>query len=313
MYGNLWALFIISLRALWRGWKKSGIKKTLEDVRMLRRLFPAKAIKIKKSGALVISESGNDMAAEIHGKEITVYGSITIKNCVILLRDMTFNVEKVGQKILSDGSLWIENTLFLGSMGHLSNLNIVSGGIVQGEISKVSMVYIRDGRYNGTISEIEKWLHISNSRGIVRGSVGRIGEVLYLDAGEFITDTLPSIEGGYAVLKEGKIMGTDGTPWPLEAIMGSIAPLTEDHEIFLFGSGGNVLLGAGAAHVLCKEGTDPYSRYKTENIISSNRFYRLIDGKIREVTLKSAPNQQIGAHANKFYSFVRLEIVDKTQ
>ncbi|MBF0556021.1 MAG: hypothetical protein HQK96_15970 [Nitrospirae bacterium] len=311
MYGNLWALFIIALRALWRG-RRPGIKNILADVRMLRKIFPAKAIKIKNSGALVISESGNDMAAEINGKEITVYGSITIKNCVILLRDMTFNVEKVGQKILSDGSLWIENTLFLGGMGNLSNLNIVSGGIVQGNISKVSMVYIRDGRYNGTIGEIEKWLHISNSRGIVRGSIGRIGEVLYLDAGEFITDTLPSIEGGYTVLKEGKIIRTDGTPWPWEAIMGNISALKEDHEIFLFGSGGNVLLGTGAAHVLCKEGTDPYSRYKTENIISSNRFYRLSDGKIREVALRSASNQQISAQENKFYSFVRLEIFDKT-
>ncbi|MBF0457153.1 MAG: hypothetical protein HQK99_04575 [Nitrospirae bacterium] len=313
MYGNLWALFIIAFKALLSGGKKTpGIKKILADVNMLRKIFPAKAIKIKYTGSVVISEPGNEMATEIIGKEITIFGSITIKNCVILLRDMTLNVEKIGQKILSDGSVWIENTLFIGSIGKLSNLNIVSGGIVQGNISKVSMVYIRDGRYNGTIGSIEKWLHISNSRGIVKGTIGSIGEALYLDAGELITDTLPYVAGGYVVLKEGKIITTDETPWSWEAIMENISPLEEDHEIFLFGTGGNVLLGSTAAYVLCKEGTDPYSRYKTENIIASNRFYRLIDGKIREVTLKSALNQQVSSQTNKFYSFVRLEIVDKT-
>ncbi len=311
MYGNLWALIIIALKNLFSRGNKMSLRKIVADVNILRKIFPVKDIKITKSGAVVISDSGNEMASEISGNEVTIYGSITLKNCVILLREMTLNVEKIGQKILSDGSLWIENSLFVGNMGKLSNLNIVSGGIVQGNISKVSMVYIRDGRYNGTIGEIEKWLHISNSRGIIKGRIDRIGEALYLDAGELITDTLPAIAGGYAVLKEGRVIRTDETPWTWEAIMENIGEIAEDQDLFLFLSGGNVLLGGGGMHVLCKEGTDPYSRYKTENIISSNRFYRLIDGKIREVTLRSASSQQISSQAGKFYSFVRLEIVYK--
>ncbi|MCG6551646.1 MAG: hypothetical protein L7F77_04915 [Candidatus Magnetominusculus sp. LBB02] len=310
MYGNIWALTVFAIKALLSGrWPDIG--KVISDVNRLRKIFPAKAVKIKPSGSVVISDAGSEMAVAIKEGVISIYGIITLKNCVILLRDMTLNMEKIGQKILSDGSLWIENTLFIGNIGSLSNLNIVSGGIVQGDVSNVSMVYIRDGRYNGTIGKIEKWLHISNPRAIVKGTIGRVGEALYLDAGELITDTLPYVEGGYVVIKDGKILRTDATPWPWEAIINNISPLKEDHEIFLFGTGGNVLLGGAATHVLCKEGTDPYSRYKTENIIASNRFYRLIDGKITEVTLKSAANQQIESQANKFYTFVRLEIVIK--
>ncbi|MEO5360087.1 MAG: hypothetical protein H7843_06505 [Nitrospirota bacterium] len=314
MYSNLWALFIIWLKGLPDDWRGRGVKKIVADVNLLRRIFPAKAIKIKTSGAVVISESGREMTAEINGMDIIIAGSISLKNCVILLRDMTLNIDMIGEKIeghkiLTDGSLWVENTLFLGNMGCLTNLNIVSGGIVQGNIAKVSMLYIREGRYSGTISAIEKWLHISNSRGVFKGSIGRIGEALYLDAGELITDSLPVIDGGYVVIKNGKILMSDETPWPREAVMEHIGALSEDRELFIFGSGGSVLLGAGGTYVLCKEGTDPYSRYKTENIISSNRFYRLIDGEICEVTLRTASNQQLIPQASKFYTYVRLEIV----
>ncbi|MBF0516234.1 MAG: hypothetical protein HQK97_03805 [Nitrospirae bacterium] len=311
MYGNLWALFIIWLKTLVSGWIGPGVKAIVAGVNTLRRIFPAKSIKITTSGAIVISEAGSEMAVEINASDIVIYGSITLKNCVILMREMTLNVEKIGKKILSDGSVWVENTLFIGNMGKLSNLNIVSGGIVQGNISSVSMVFLRDGRYNGQIGQITKWLHMSNARGIIKGRIGSIGEALYLDAGELITDTLPFIEGGYAVLKEGRMLKTDETLWPWESIMEKIGVLSEDHELFIIGSGGNVLLGAGAKHVLCKEGTDPYSRYKTEHIISSNRFYRLTEGKIHEVTLRSAANQHITSQSNKFYTYVRLEIVTK--
>ncbi|QWR76794.1 hypothetical protein [Candidatus Magnetomonas plexicatena] len=309
---NMWEVFKIFLRKLlfWR--KQPHTKKLFSDIEILCKIFPPKLIKIRKDKITVISDSGSDMSVEVSDDKINVYGGISLKNCVVFLKNHVLVVKKVGKKILNDGSLWVDNTLFIGNIEELSSLNIVSGGIVHSNIDTLSMLYVKDGRFKGDIGKVEKWLHISDPVGFITGNVHTIMEAMYLDSGALITESLPAVIGGYVVIKECKVQRPDGQLWSWEEILGKIGDLNEDQEVFLFGSGGNILLGAGAKHILFREGTDTYSRYKTETIISSNNFFRLINGKAQKVSLKIANNQHIEVPQGRFYSLIRFEICDET-
>ncbi|MBF0520490.1 MAG: hypothetical protein HQK92_12305 [Nitrospirae bacterium] len=308
---NMWEVFKIFLKKMFFWRKQPQIKKLFDDIRIICKIFPPKLIKIRKDKITVISDSGTYMPVEVNDGTVTVYGGISLKNSVVLLKDHVLVVEKVRNKILNDGSLWVDNTLLIGNIKSLSNLNIVSGGIVHCNIDKLSMLYVKDGRFKGDIGKVEKWLHISDPGGFITGNVHKVMEAMYLDFGYFITEALPAVVGGYAVIKDCKVQRPDGKLWSWEEILGNIGDLNEDQEVFLFGSGGNILLGAGAGHILFREGTDTYSRYKTETIISSNNFFRLINGKAQRVSLKIANDQHIEVPQGKFYSLIRFEICDE--
>lgn len=307
---NMWEILKIFLRNMYMGKRRVHIKKLFSDIRILCKIFPPRLIKIRKGKITVISDYGSDMSVEVSGGKITVYGGISLKNCVVLLKNRALVVERVGKNIINDGSLWIDNTLLIGNIKSLSNLNIVSGGIVHCNIDTLAMLYVKDGRFKGNIGKIEKWLHVSDQSGFITGNIHKIMEAMYLDFGTFTTEALPEVSGGYAVVKDCKVQRPNGELWSLIDILSNIRDLKEDQEVFLFGSGGSVLLGGGSKHILFREGTDTYSRYKTETIISSNHFFRLIDGKVQKVSLKITNNQHIEIPQGKFYSLIRFEIVE---
>ncbi|MEO5356921.1 MAG: hypothetical protein H7844_06445 [Nitrospirae bacterium YQR-1] len=309
---NMWEIVKIFLKNMFQGKKRIRIKKLFSDIRILCKIFPPKLIKIRRGKITVISSSGSDMSVEVGDGKIIVYGGISLKNCVVLLKDRTLVVERLGKKIINDGSLWIDNTLLIGNIKSLSNLNIVSGGIVHCNVDTLSMLYVKDGRFKGDIGKIEKWLHISDPSGFITGNIHKIMEAMYLDSGTFTTEVLPGVSGGYAVVKDCKVQKPNGESWSWADILSKIEDLKEDQEVFLFGSGGNVLLGGGSKYILFREGTDTYSRYKTETIISSNHFYRLTEGKVQKVSLKISNDQHIEIPQGKFYSLIRFEITEDT-
>ncbi|MBF0344421.1 MAG: hypothetical protein HQL06_09355 [Nitrospirae bacterium] len=282
------------------------LKHTLSE---LERIFPPRHINIKNGKVLIFSGFGNFKEIQVHGKDFTVYGGIILKNRIISLKDKRLNIKKVGEKVLSDGSLWVENTLFLGNIGTLSNLNIVTSGIINGTINKVDMLYIREGMFNGKIAHVEKWVHVAHRNGFIKGEIQYIGETLFLDNGVFTTNKLPKIAGGYMIIKDGILQNSEGQPWAWDKIAENIGDLQEDQEIFLFGSDGHVLMGGRAKNILFRESINTFSRHKTENLISSNKFYRLRDGKLQRVTLKISSNQTTDVSLAKYFSYVRLEIV----
>ncbi|KJU84600.1 hypothetical protein MBAV_003206 [Candidatus Magnetobacterium bavaricum] len=283
-----------------------GLKHTLKE---LERFFPPKHIKLKKKKVLLFSGFGNFKEVKVEGNDITVYGGIILKNRILSFKDKRLNIQKVGEKVLSDGSLWIENTLFLGNIGTLSNLNIVTSGIIHGSIQRVGMMYIREGMFNGTVEHVEKWVHVAHNNGFIRGEIQYIGETLFLDNGIFTTDRLPKIAGGYMIIKDGVLQDSSGQPWGWDKIAENISDLQEDQELFLFGSDGHILMGGRAKNILFRESINTFSRHKTENLISSNKFYRLRNGKLHRVTLKISPNQDTDVSMAKYFSYVRLEIV----
>ncbi|MBF0536904.1 MAG: hypothetical protein HQL03_01480 [Nitrospirae bacterium] len=283
-----------------------GLKYTLKE---LEKVFPSRHIKIRKKKVLIFSGFGNFKEVKVEGSDITVYGGIILKNRIVSLKDKRLNIQKVGEKVLSDGSLWVENTLFMGNIGTLSNLNIVTSGIINGSIERVGMMYIREGMFNGTVEHVEKWVHVAHHNGFIRGEIHHIGETLFLDNGIFTTDRLPMIAGGYMIIKDGILQDSSGQPWGWDKIAENIGDLQEDQEIFLFGSDGHVLMGGKARNILFRESINTFSRHKTENLISSNKFYRLRDGKLQQVTLKISSNQDTDVSLAKYFSYVRLEIV----
>ncbi|MBF0317511.1 MAG: hypothetical protein HQL04_04990 [Nitrospirae bacterium] len=284
----------------------SGLKHTLKE---LEKVFPPWHIKIRRKKVLLFSGFGNFKEVKIQGSDVTVYGGIILKNRIISFKDKRLNIQKVGEKVLSDGSLWVENTLFLGNIGTLSNLNIVTSGIINGTIERVGMMYIREGMFNGTVTHVEKWVHVAHHNGFIRGEIRYIGETLFLDNGIFTTDRLPKIAGGYMIIKDGVLQDGSGQPWGWDKIAENIGDLQEDQEIFLFGSDGHVLMGGRARNILFRESINTFSRHKTENLISSNKFYRLRNGKLQRVTLKISSNQDTDVSMAKYFSYVRLEIV----
>ncbi|MBF0565130.1 MAG: hypothetical protein HQK89_07800 [Nitrospirae bacterium] len=291
------------------GLRKYGVKAISYTSRTVTRIFPGRSIRVRKGKVYLDADSGNSAEINVEGAQVIVKGGITLANRIVFMHNYVLHIRKVGDKILSDGSLWIENTIFFGNLGTLSCLNIVAGGTLRGNVRMIGMIYIRDGSFIGDVEEVEKWVHLSDVSGTIKGTIKRIGETLFLDSGTYVTDSLPRIEGGYAVIKDGILARTNGDRWDLSQIIQHIANLKNDQEIFLFGSGGSVLLGPGAHTILFKEGTDTYSRSKTENIISTNRFYILRDGQLKEVRLRISNNQNISIEPGKFYSYVRLDIV----
>jgi hypothetical protein len=319
-------LFYYYLYNLIPGVKKSDVGKLRRDYLALRRIFTAGQIGITGRRITVVTESGGPVEVHVEGGDVEALGSVTLKNRILMVGKKRLSICKVGERKFFDGSLWIENTQYIGDMGRVENLNIISGGVLRGDVDRVGMLYIRDGTFTGKLGVVDRFIHITHPKGLLNGRIGVINETLYIENGAFITDRLPVIKGGYAMMKEGRIRKPDGDPWELGELLTCIKDLEDDQEVFVSGSGGVVLLGGRAASVLVKEGIDTYSRQKTEIIISSNRFFRLIGGAtprvsgsetpgvnggaLKEVRLVVSPNQRVGLPEGKFYIYVRLDIVE---
>jgi hypothetical protein len=339
---GIFKLFYYFFYNLIPGVKKSDVGKLRRDYLALRKIFTAGRIGITDRRFTVATESGVPVEVRVDGDEVAVFGGITLKNRIMVVGRKRLSIFKVGEKKFFDGSLWIENTQYIGDMGSVENLNIVSGGILRGGVDRVGMLYIRDGTFTGSVGAVDRFIHITHPDGLLNGRVGVINETLYIENGAFITDRLPLIKGGYAMMKEGRISKPDGSRWGLDEITARIGDLACDQEIFVSGSGGIVLLGGGAASIVVKEGIDTYSRHKTETVISSNRFFRLIGGSapgvigrsapcvsgdaahgviggaapdvsggaLKEVRLEISANRKVGLPEGKFYTYVRLDIVE---
>ncbi|MCI4624622.1 MAG: hypothetical protein L3V56_01540 [Candidatus Magnetoovum sp. WYHC-5] len=304
-------LLLYSLLNYVPGLRKIDINKVKANLLILRKLFKPKNIKFTKDKMLVLAKHVKPLEVRINKSVITVYGGVVLSSQLVFLSNKLLNIEKKGEKTLYDGTLWFENSLFYGNVGNLCSLNIISGSIIHSNIKSVEMLYIREGYFNGTIDSVIKWIHLANPSSTLKGHVKEIGETIFFDNGTMVVDTLPKIHGGYMVIKYGKMLKSDGSCWDWIDILKNIESLIEDQEIFLFGSGGNVLLGGNTNTVLFKEGVDTYSRHKTETIIASNNFYRLSKDNICQVKVKIANNQKISIPAGEFYKYVRLSIVDE--
>ncbi|KJR41366.1 hypothetical protein MCHI_002736 [Candidatus Magnetoovum chiemensis] len=289
---------------------KISVKDLKQAHSILIRIFRPKDIKITKNKIFARSGPINAVEIRIANETIEVYGGITLNNRIVLLKNNTLTIYKIGEKTLYDGTLWVENSLFYGKIENLVALNVSSGGVIKSNGNTFDTLYIRDGCFNGSIRKINKWVHLAHPYSLLIGNIEEIGETLFIDNGTFYTDKLPIIKGGYILIKDGYVKKLDATPWDCTDLLKQIRDLKTDQEIFLFGSDSSVFLGAKASSLIIKEGVDTYSRHKTENILNTNKFYRLINGKVKEVTLRISNNQNISIPSGKFYTFVRLNIIE---
>jgi hypothetical protein len=325
-------LFYYLLHNLVPGVKKSDVGKLWRDYFALCKIFNSGQLRITDCGITVTTESGgpveirieDDMDAGGGPPEVVVLGSITLKNRILMVKKKRLSIRKIGERKFFDGSLWIENTQYIGDMGSVENLNIISGGVIRGCVGRLGMLYIRDGTFIGSVGVVDRFIHITHLNGLFNGRIDVINETLFIENGAFITDRLPVIKGGYAILKEGRLRKPDGSRWGLDEIAARIGDLADDQEIFVSGCGGIALLGRGAASIVIKEGLDTYSRHKTETVINANRFFQssgdappdvgdetagVNGGALKEVRLVISENQRVDLPEGKFYTYVRLDIV----